>query len=149
MALVWAAMPKDFLTVNPIPEFARRWDGTCTGWTKDLATFHIAGDLILWHAYCWIPLSLLRLHPMPKSMLWGWVTLWLMALFIVGCGSVHLFDAYTVFVPVYWWSGAWKMYVGLFSELAAVFVSYSLVMATKLMAEREKAMGRQEQANRG
>jgi hypothetical protein len=49
--LLWLTLPSDFLEQMPAQQsglfdngFARRWDGTCTGWTRGLAIFHVAGD---------------------------------------------------------------------------------------------------------
>ena len=44
-------------------DFARRWDGTCAGWTRPLVILHVSADCLTWIAYVTIAMVIGRLHP--------------------------------------------------------------------------------------
>lgn len=105
--------------------FARRWDGTCNGWTKALAQQFILGDLMHWHAYLTVSIFIFIYHPI-KSVLHA-AAIYATCLFILGCGGTHLFDIYTIFNPVYNAQGWYMIVNGIISEYAMIFVLIVLV----------------------
>lgn len=107
--------------------FARRWDGTCTGWTRDLATFHVVSDLLLWNAYVLIALVMWRLHPIIKRVPTARVTVPLICAVFLTCGATHLFSAYVVFNPIYVFDGAFKVFAGVIGAFGAVYIAHDLV----------------------
>ena len=99
---LYFTLPPNVWQTNPVASFSRRFDGTCNGWTRNLALLDMGQNIGLWFVYCTMATVLLGHHPTPiaavPSSKW---TLRLMAAFIVGCGFKHLVDAYTTLVPNY------------------------------------------------
>ena len=134
IVLLWLTLPSDFLDHVPPAQgglfdnaFARRWDGSCTGWTQSLATFHVIGDLLLWNAYVVISLVMWRLHPIIKRVPTARITVPLICSVFLTCGAVHLFSAYAVFNPIYVFDGVFKTFAGVIGLCAAVYIAHDLV----------------------
>jgi hypothetical protein len=134
IGLLWLTLPSGFLDAKPANPgglfdnaFARRWDGTCTGWTKELATFHVVSDFLLWNAYVVIALVMWRLHPIIKRVPTARITVPLICSVFLTCGATHLFSAYVVFNPIYVFDGAVKAFAGVIGVLAAVYIAHDLV----------------------
>lgn len=102
--------------------FATRWDGNCTGWTNELALYHVVADILIFLAYMAIPALLIYLVKKRKDIPFDALFL-LFAIFIVGCGLTHLMGATTVFYPYYYLDFWVKAITALASiATAAVFV---------------------------
>lgn len=134
IALLRLTLPPDYLVQKPADccgllsnEFARRWDGTCSGWTQSLATFHVVNDLLLWTAYVIISLVMWRLHPIIKRVPTARITVPLICSVFLTCGAAHLFSAYVVFNPIYVFDGAFKMFAGVIGVFGALYVAHDLV----------------------
>jgi len=124
-------------------EFARRWDGSCHGWNKELATANVIGSLKHWVAYCVMAFVVAVRHPIIKRDWVSHVTVYLTAAFIFGCGITHLIDAYTVFNPVYIFQTDFLNWNGNISLLSMPFVIYGLLRSVKIAVERKrKLMGK-------
>lgn len=108
-------------------DFARRWDATCAGWTRPLATFHIISDLLLWNAYVVIALVMWRLHPIIKRVPTHRITVSVICLIFLTCGATHLFSAYAAINPIYVFDGAFKTLAGVIGAFGAVYIAHDLV----------------------
>lgn len=118
--------------------FARRWDGTCDGWTNELARKDIIADLKHLYSYIAISVAVLLFHPINKSSWISRVTVILTALFIFGCGQTHALDAYTTIHPIYNVSVELKSINGNISIIANFFVIYGL-LRTVIVVNRRKS----------
>ena len=118
-------------------DFARKIDGTCSGWTRGQAIIHAIGDLLHFWAYLNVSLMMMRLHPKEKTVKYAKQAIWLSAAFIAGCGMVHLVDAFCVFVPVYRFLGMLKVINGGISVLALFPVAVSLIKVSTRQAKNK------------
>ncbi len=116
-------------------DFARRWDGTCSGWTRPLATFHVVSDLLLWNAYVVIALVMWRLHPIIKRVPTHRMTVSVICIIFLTCGATHLFSAYSVFNPIYVFDGVLKTLAGLIGAFGAVYIAHDLVTVFDVIEE--------------
>jgi len=112
-------------------DFARRYDGTCGGWTTSLALFHVTGDLMHWWAYTTAAAILFQLHPIMAKVPSSRTAVYLMVAFIFGCGLTHLMEAYATFHPVYVFTGWFKFINAIISCVGAYFIAHALVRAFK------------------
>lgn len=139
--ICYLMLPGDAFEINPtgfIDGFARRWDGSCHGWTQTLAIEHIKGDLKHWWAYCTMSVVIATRHPITERNFRGYMTIALTSAFIMGCGITHLVDVYCVFDPRYIAQGFIKNLNGNISLVALFYVVYGLLRATDVI-ERRKA----------
>ena len=121
-------------------DFARRVDGTCSGWTPFLAKVHIVGEILHWYAYCSIAIVFWRLHPPMKNVPFSAITTALVGWIFIGCGVTHMFSAVTSYWPIYRASGAWLVMNGLWSLAASIFVAYSLTKAFEFVKMHRMAI---------
>ena len=63
-----------------------------------------------------------------------------MVAFIFGCGTTHLFNAYTVFHPIYIAEAWFKLVNGLISVGGAVAIAYALVRTFAVVVARRKKL---------
>ena len=124
-------------------DFARRWDGACAGWSRPLALWSVAGNLLLWNSYVLIAFYLARLHPIPAYVKTARAMVVGVFLVFFLCALGHLFTAYTTLHPVYVLAVAEDALNGVVSNVAAVLVGLSLVYAAgmneKMLAAIPKA----------
>lgn len=81
--------------------FASRWNGTCNGWTRELAIAHITTDVLIWLSYMAIPILLIKLIKVRKDLPFNFF-ISLFAIFIISCGLTHLAAVITSFYPLYY-----------------------------------------------
>lgn len=117
--------------------FARRWDGSCGGWTRQLAIQHIAGDLLHWISYATVSVLIFALHPVSKRRKWSKPTVYLTSSFVFLCGFLHLVDAYSVIYPEYILLGNLKLLNGIISFVSSILIAYGLTSIT-IQLRREK-----------
>lgn len=134
-------LPMDWISHNPYPDFARRWDGGCTGWSRNLAIWDIGENILLWITYCIMGNVLYRLHPLPRLGDHNTaLTLFMICSFIIGCGFKHLLDAFTIIYPNYYLSIA-AGYILSFLSLASLYhISKALIEANKNVLENRKTL---------
>ena len=114
--------------------FARKFDGSCQGWTSNLVRYFIVGSLLHWWAYVHIAYVIYRHHPILEGSRTSQIVIYLTSLFILGCGVSHLIAAYTAIHPVYSVEVVWLVVNGIISCLAMLYVTYGLlrtVIATR------------------
>lgn len=120
--------------------FARKWDGSCTGWTRGLSLKFILSDLMHWWAYVLISLMILTRHPSTSNGIGYKVVIWLSGAFIFGCGVTHLVGAYTVINPLYEMQGWVNLANGIVSVIAMIFVVYGLIRSVVASKERDEEL---------
>lgn len=120
-------------------DFATRWSGACTGWTKGLAAKSVAGNLLLWWAYSAISVTILRLHPVVDKIPESRWTIRITGAFIIACGGTHLLEAYSTFNPVYVFSTNFLLVTAAISDVAIFFVAAGLI---RVFARVTKARAR-------
>ena len=82
-------------------DFACRWTGECTGWTKTLVIRNTLGNLEYWWAYTAISTAILLFHPVVEGVRESRRTILMTWAFILTCGGAHLLFAYSNFNPLY------------------------------------------------
>ena len=130
IAILWFMLPNDQGVRDGFfrNDFARRWDGGCAGWTPSLATIHGLGDLLIWTDYVIIAIVIRRLHPIVRKIKTAWITVSLIVLVFVTCGATHLFEAYTIFDPVYVATGWFKVITAIVGLFGSVFIAHNLII---------------------
>lgn len=136
--LLFSTLPINVLTVNPSHDFVRRWDGCCTGWTRQLALFHMVPELVTWWAYINISFVIARLHPVLKSVPSSRYSLPMTVAFFPLCGGTHLLNAYAFLNPVYRPIGWFLWLTSVVSLAGSVLIAFSLVAAFSVVAANRK-----------
>jgi PAS domain S-box-containing protein len=129
-------------------DFPPRWH--CGRWSEFHGWLYIISDLAIWAAYFAIPLLIVRYITRRHNQ--RFIKLYfLFAGFILACGSTHLLDALSFWVPVYRFSAlvrlgtaivSWLTVFNLFKVLPAAF---SLKTASELEYEVEQRKKAEEQ----
>ncbi len=120
--------------------------GFCLLWEPGLIRLHVISDVITGLAYYAIAIALFyfiykrRDAPFPLVFL-------LFGIFILSCGTTHLFAAYTIYVPKYWEEGVIKAITAFVSVVAAILLiplipkAISLPSLTKTLDENKNLNG--------
>ncbi|KQO65430.1 MULTISPECIES: ATP-binding protein [unclassified Methylobacterium] len=74
--------------------------GICLLWRPELIWTHVVSDAIIAFAYFTIPVALGVFVTRRRDIAFGWM-FWAFALFILACGTTHLFGIWTLWVPDY------------------------------------------------
>ena len=96
--------------------------GMCFQWRSDILTLHVIADSLIALAYFSIPFTLLYFVRRRKDLQFNWIFV-CFAVFIIACGATHLVEVWTIWEPVYWFSGAVKAV----TALASVPTAFLLV----------------------
>ncbi len=102
--------------------------GHCYFWPADLVTLHVISDSLTALAYYSIPIILITFvrkgYDLPSLS-------WIFGLFTTGCGTTHVLDIYTLWVPTYWLSGSVK----LLTAFGSMWIALALIpIFPKLLA---------------
>jgi PAS domain S-box-containing protein len=93
--------------------------GFCFLWEPRLVWLHVISDILTGIAYISLTIAMgyfmFKRRDLPFPYVFG-----IFALFILACGSTHLFAAYTVYVPFYWQEGYVKAFTALISITAVI-----------------------------
>ena len=81
--------------------------GTCYLWNPKIVWLHVISDGIITLSYYCIPLSLIYLLRRRKDLPFNWI-FWMFGMFILGCGTTHLMEIWTIWHPTYFLSGVVK-----------------------------------------
>lgn len=81
--------------------------GMCYLWHPGVLGLHLASDALITAAYLSIPFTLMHFLRRRKDLEFNWM-IGCFAVFIVACGTTHLLGIVTVWLPIYWVSGAVK-----------------------------------------
>ncbi|WP_346289726.1 sensor histidine kinase [Sphaerothrix gracilis] len=93
--------------------------GHCYLWQPGLVWLHVVSDALIAIAYFSIPLMLIAFVRRRQDLPFSWIFV-LFSLFIVSCGTTHLFSIWTLWHPTYWLSGVAKAITAGVSTLTAV-----------------------------
>ena len=93
--------------------------GLCLLWRPELVWLHIISDSVIALAYYSIPIVLAVFVTKRADIEFGWV-FWAFAIFILACGTTHIFGIWTLFVPDYGIEGVVKAVTALASLVTAI-----------------------------
>jgi PAS domain S-box-containing protein len=96
--------------------------GHCYLWRPDILWLNVASDASITFAYYTIPLFLVHFVQKRKDLAFNWIFV-MFALFILACGTTHLFEIWTVWNPDYAVHGILK----LFTAGVSVATAFALV----------------------
>jgi signal transduction histidine kinase len=130
--------------------------GYCISGSPPLLWLHVISDALIALAYFAIPLSLVRFVRRRRDIPFGWMGM-LFGLFIVACGLTHLMGVWTIWEPVYWYSGLVKAITAVASlgtawalvrlmPLALALPSTAALRAVNQALEREITQRRQAES---
>jgi two-component system, cell cycle sensor histidine kinase and response regulator CckA len=117
--------------------------GHCYLWLNSMVRLHLYSDLAIGLSYVFISLTLMYFVRRGKRDIpFHWMFL-AFGTFIIACGATHLVEVWTLWTPVYWFSGAVKAVTACASVLTAFILpplipkSLTLIRAAKLSGERK------------
>jgi two-component system cell cycle sensor histidine kinase/response regulator CckA len=93
--------------------------GFCYLWKPRLVWLHVISDALIAVSYYSIPLSLFYFVRKRRDLPFHWVFL-MFAAFILGCGSTHAMEVWTIWHGTYWLSGVIKAVTAVLSAATAV-----------------------------
>jgi signal transduction histidine kinase len=93
--------------------------GYCLLWQPELVWTHVVADALIAAAYFSIPIAILRFVTGRKDIEFSWI-FWLFALFIVACGTTHLFAIWTLWNADYGWEALIKVVTAIASVGTAI-----------------------------
>ena len=95
--------------------------GTCYLWDPKIVWLHVVSDGIITLSYYCIPFALVYLVRQRRDLPFNWI-FWMFALFILGCGTTHLMEVWTVWHATYLLSGIIKALTAAISVITAVLL---------------------------
>jgi PAS domain S-box-containing protein len=93
--------------------------GTCYLWNPRIVWLHVISDALITLSYYCIPLILIYLVRRRRDLPFNWI-FWMFGIFILGCGTTHLMEIWTVWHPDYFLSGLIKAGTALVSVATAL-----------------------------
>ncbi|MEO1134157.1 MAG: ATP-binding protein, partial [Cyanobacteria bacterium J06639_1] len=96
--------------------------GQCYLWQPSLVWTHVLSDTLIALSYYSIPLLLVYFIRQRKDIPFKRIFL-LFSLFILTCGTTHVLDVWTLWVPAYWVSGAVKAV----TAIVSLYTAFALV----------------------
>ncbi len=88
-------------------------------WTPELLGLHVASDGLIAASYYSLPVALAVFLARRREVAVGRVP-WAFAVFIMACGTTHLFDIIVLWRPLYWVQATFKAITALTSVLTAI-----------------------------
>jgi PAS domain S-box-containing protein len=120
--------------------------GHCYLWNTALMGLHLVTDLLIGLAYVAISLTLAYfVHRAKDDIPFSWIFLGF-GTFIIACGATHFMEVWTLWVPVYWLSGAVKLLTAAASVTVAILLppllpkSLALIRSAKLSEQSHKEL---------
>ena len=120
--------------------------GNCFLWKPEILWFHVGSDLVTALAYYSIPIVLFYFVKKRKDLTYKWVFI-LFGLFIFFCGTTHLFEIRTIWVPEYFTEGLIKAVTAIVSAATAIALWPLLPHALKLPSPAQLQKKNQELRN--
>jgi signal transduction histidine kinase len=103
-------MPQDFMP-----------HGYCFLWDPLVLWLHVLSDAFIVFSYYCIPIALVYLASKRPDLPFNWI-FWMFGLFIVGCGTTHLLDIWTIWHASYLLAGVVKAITAAVSVATAVML---------------------------
>ncbi|WEK34196.1 MAG: ATP-binding protein [Candidatus Pseudobacter hemicellulosilyticus] len=116
-------------------DWPARWN--CGKWSQFHGWLYIVSDLLVWSAYFFIPLIILRYILKRRSQARFVRLYFLFASFIMACGTTHVFDAITFYVPLYRVNALIRFITGVVSWTTIFFLIRELPKAFSMRSARE------------
>jgi hypothetical protein len=110
--------------------------GFCLSWTPVLIALHVVSDALIAASYYSIPIALGVFLLRRRDVAFRWV-FWAFALFILACGTTHLFDILVLWQPDYWAQGVLKVVTAGISVVTALCLWPLLPQAVALPSPSE------------
>jgi PAS domain S-box-containing protein len=110
--------------------------GHCYLWRPDVLWLNVGSDVLITFAYYTIPLFLVFFVKMRKDLVFNWIFV-MFALFILACGTTHLFEIWTVWHPDYAVHGIIKLFTAGVSVATAVALVPLMPKALKIPSSRD------------
>ena len=112
--------------------------GYCLAWSPLLLWLTVISDLLITLAYYSIPLTILYFlyKRKCKQSHYNWIGV-LFAIFILACGTTHLFSAITIWIPLYWQDGFLKAFTALISVATALSMLWVVPRALSLPTQSQ------------
>ncbi len=124
--------------------------GDCFLWNQGLVTLFAGSDSLIGLSYLFISGALgYFVYKMHRDLPFSWVFL-AFGIFIIACGSTHFLDVWTIWVPVYVFSGILRFITAIASVTTAMILPFvlpnvtALITAAKVSEERKRQL---EKAN--
>ena len=95
--------------------------GYCLFWTTPLVWLHVVSDVVIALAYYSIPIALIYFVRKREDLAFNWMFL-MFGAFIFACGTTHLMEVWTLWIPSYWLEGAIKLGTAALSVATAVLL---------------------------
>ena len=93
--------------------------GTCYLWNPRLLWLHVISDTLIALAYYCIPAVLIYVARRRRDVPFKWM-FWMFGAFILGCGTTHVMEIWTIWHPTYFISGMVKAVTALISVATAI-----------------------------
>ena len=108
--------------------------GHCYRWLPGILWLHILSDALIALAYFSIPFTLVYFIRKRKDLPFNWIFL-CFAIFIVACGTTHLFEIFVIWHPVYWLQGVIKAITAAVSVPTAILLVRLIPQALSLPSQ--------------
>jgi two-component system, chemotaxis family, sensor kinase Cph1 len=112
--------------------------GHCYLWMPWLLWLHVISNMIIALAYFSIPAALIALLYKRQDLEFQWIYA-MFAAFILLCGSTHVMDIVTVWLPFYWLDGGLRALTAGVSVVCAVGLWHLMPQAIKLPSVKQLA----------
>jgi len=110
--------------------------GHCYLWKPGLVWLHLLSDLSIGLAYYSIPFGILYFTRERQDLPFEWM-FQLFSIFILLCGTTHFLAIWTLWLPIYWVSGALKMVTAIVSVYTAIRLIPLIPQALALPSPRQ------------
>src|SRR5260370_4867971 len=110
--------------------------GFCYQWKPLLIWLHGISDTLIAIAYFSIPLTLIYLVRKKRSIPFDWMFV-CFGCFIAACGATHVMEVVTLWIPVYWISGAVKVITAFVSLPTAILLARVVPQILEMPTARE------------
>lgn len=117
--------------------------GHCFFWRGEIVWLHVISDALIALAYFSIPLMLLYFRKNKKDLPYPWIFA-LFAGFIFWCGTTHIMNIVTLWIPVYRADGVVKFITASISVLTAIMLFPLIPQALSLRSPKELEKKNQE-----
>lgn len=110
--------------------------GMCLLWNPTLLSMHVLSDFLIAFSYYSIAITLVHYMRRRKDFPFPWHA-FIFGMFLVACGTTHLFSIITIWIPLYWLDGLLKIFTATVSILAALMILRGIPLALNLRSTGE------------